>query len=192
MPMGIVSDDELLKEITHLNTPPIKSDRPITITDARIESIPSKGRGVGNLEVPNSLRKLIGETAINDGRSEALELAANFNISESSVSAYSKGATSTATYDKTPNESHLTSVKERISKRARIKMMKAMEHITEEKMEVTKALDLSAIAKNMSAIVKNMEEKVDPLADIKNGPTFVIYAPQLINESKFDVIDLKE
>lgn len=146
--------------------------------------------------VPDSLRKVIGETSTLEGRSEALELANDFGISPSSVSAYSNGVTSTATYDK-PDEgltNHINSAKDRVSKRARIKLMEALKHITPAKLEGAKARELSAVARDMSAIVKDMEPDTPKVINETGvaGPTFVFYAPQFRDERSYDVVNAKE
>lgn len=175
MPMGIVSNDEFELEVSKVE----------------IKFLPSKGRDKGDNNVPDSLRKIIGETSKIDGRGSALDLASRFNISPSSVSAYSNGSTSTATYDERPNANHINNAKERISKRARIKLMSALNHITNDKLENSKAHELSGVAKDMSAIVKNMEPD-NPMVNNPGGPTFVFYSPQFRDERNFDIIHVKE
>lgn len=152
----------------------------------------NRGRGEGNVEVPESLRKIIGETALVDNNTEAKALAGQFGISDSSVSAYKNGSTSTSSYNQ-PSEdlnSHLNDVKTQISQKARAKLVSAIDQLTDEKLGSAKAVDLSSIAKNMSAVVKNMEvEKND---NSKNGPTFVIFAPKTRPEESYDIINVSE
>lgn len=183
MPMGIVSDKDFENEDSKLNPQPKPKSEVITI---------EKGRG-NNPEVPNGLRNIIGETAITDGRASALDLAKQFGLSPSSVSAYTQGATSTATYDVRPNEGVIRNTKEKIGKIARGKLMKALRNITDDKLESTSARDLSGIAKDMSAVVRNMEEEQSVKNNTVNtGPTFVIYSPQFKKEEHFDVVTAKE
>jgi hypothetical protein len=182
MPMGIVSDSDFNKELEKNQTP----------STAVIKDI-NKGRGNGNVEVPNALRKVIGETSEIDGRQAAIDLASSFGISPSSVSAYSNGATSTASYADQPNKSHLEEAKERISKKARNKLLLAMNHITKEKLVDAPARILAGIAKDMSAVVKNMEpDTPKSTVENNNGPQFVIYAPQYRKEEHFEVVQAKE
>lgn len=185
MPMGIVNDKDFDNELNNLNKP--KPQPKAVIIDP-----PDLGRPKGGLEVPNGLRNLIGADAIENGRASALELAKNFDISSSSVSAYTNGATSTATYDKKPNGNEIQKVKDRISKRARVKLMDALRHITDDKLTSAKARDLAGIAKDMSGIVKSMEESNGPNGPGGEGPTFIFYSPRIRNEESFKVIDIQE
>lgn len=193
MPMGIVNDSDFDKELNNSSRsiPSIPhSPKPTAV----ITSIPPKGRGEGNIEVPNALRKVIGEESEINGREAALEMAEAFGISSSSVSAYSNGSTSTATYDKNPNISHLLKAKERISKRARTRLVQALNHITDEKLELAKVVEVAAVARAMSAIVKDMEPP-QPKLEIGtngNGPNFIFYSPQTRKEETFDMVHVKE
>lgn len=194
--MGIVSDDEFDVEKGKLvpsnSNPTINNNSKISdtkISDTKIIDV-NKGRG-HNPEVPNSLRQIIGEESAINGRSSGLDLASHFGISPSSVSAYDVGATSTASYGDRPNLPQINEAKERISKRARSKLMRALHHLTDDKLENAKARDLAGIAKDMSAVVKNMEPEVPKIAPT-DGPTFVFYAPQYRKEEHFDVIQVKE
>jgi hypothetical protein len=190
--MGIVSDKEFDVEKGRLipsETPREESNSSVPITGEVVDM--QKGRG-HNPEVPDSLRKVIGETHITDGRDQAVELAKQFGISPSSVSAYGVGATSTASYDDQPNQGHINKAKERISKRARSKLMLALRHITEDKLDSSKARDLAGIAKDMSAVVKNMEPDGPKVPTNNSGPTFVFYSPQFRKEESFEVVVAKE
>ena len=179
MAMGIVSDEDFEKEINRNN-------------QARVEII-ERGRGNGNKNVPDSLRKIIGETNEVDGRKEALALAKMFDISDSSVSAYANGATSTTSYNKpTDIQNHIDKTKERIQNKARTRLFKALNHITEEKLADAKLRDVSSVARDMAAIVKDMEPESGRNGSGNNAPTFVFYAPQFRDERSFDTIHVKE
>lgn len=192
MAMGIVSDLDFNSELLNSNSDVVKQKEVVPRAIATIVDSPPKGRGENNVEVPNGLRKLIGSESVTNGRESALELASNLGISPSSVSAYSQGANSTASYEDRPNLLEINKAKERISKRARSKLMLALHHITEDKLVDTKVRDLAGIARDMSAIVKNIEpeEKINPLGS--NGPTFIFYSPQFRKEEHFEVIQAKE
>src|SRR6188768_1232721 len=157
MPIGLVSDEDFERELN--NSAPKQSVPSITIAP-----LPTRGRKQGDTNVPDSLRKVIGETAVIDGRQAALSLAADFGISPSSVSAYANGATSTTTYDK-PVESiikHMNKSRQRSIKRASGVLNAALSAITQDKLDYTDARDLSAIAKDMSVVIKNLEPPADP------------------------------
>jgi hypothetical protein len=197
MSIGLVSDDMLAAELTKLSGPvnrrapsdQIQSDQPIIVEK------PSKGRSEGDNNIPDSLRQIIGEDAVINGRASAVSLAASFGISPSSVSAYAKGATSTTSYN-TPSKSiigHINKSRARAVKKAQTTLNGALSAITQEKLDYTDAKDLSAIAKDMSVIIKNLEpEKVVPLEDQTKGPQFVIFAPQFRQENSFESIVVNE
>ena len=192
MGMGIVSNDEFDLEKSKL-VPREESNSISPAKQGEIIDMPPKGRGKGDLAVPNSLRKVIGEESAINGRESALEIAQNFGISPSSVSAYANGSTSTASYDEQPNLSAINEGKARVAKRARNKLMSALKHITPTKLADAKVRDLAGIARDMSAVVKNMEPDTpkSPTGGT-GGPTFVFYAPQFRDERSFDVVQAKE
>lgn len=199
MPMGIVSPKDFEKELTNVSgsrdvkIPSISiedNDGPsITGTVQRIE----RGRTEGAIEVPNAIRNLIGDESVTNGRQSALQLAQEFGISPSSVSAYANGATSTSTYNDKPNAKVITSARMRVTKRATSKLMKALNGITEDTLEGLPAKDCAAIAKDMSAIIKNMESKDSGSeGPVHNGPTFVFYKPQMRTEESYEVVHARE
>ena len=187
MPMGIVSDRDF-------NTEKDSLSKDTSLSETAVIKDVNRGRGKGNLEVPNSLRNVIGEESSINGRTSAVDLASNFGISPSSVSAYDVGSKSTASYNQRPNLPVINQAKERIAKRARGKLLKALYHITEDKLESANAKDLAGIAKDMSAVVRQMESESDKDKgkEINNGPTFVFYAPQFHKEEYYEVVQAKE
>jgi hypothetical protein len=188
--MGIVSEKDFIQEKSKLIPESNPSEnKPV---EAEIVELPSKGRGLGNVEVPDSLRRVIGETHITDGRQEAVDFAKRFGISPSSASAYGVGANSTTTYDERPNQDTIVKSKDKISKVARGKLMKALRHITDDKLNDTKARELAGIARDMSAVVKNMEDEGPKVPGGNNGPTFVFYSPQFRKEEHYDTVLAKE
>lgn len=192
MPMGIVSDREFDSELSNVKQDDSKPNIPVQ--NAEIIDAPSRGRGENNNQVPDGLRKLIGEESATNGRQSAVELASSFGISPSSVSAYGVGANSTSTYNERPNQSHINESKIKVQKRARNKLMSALSYITKDKLEVTNAKDLAGIAKDMSAVIKNMEPESEkkPNGDNPNSPTFVFYAPQFRKEENYEIVTAKE
>jgi len=188
MPIGIVSDEDFLKELGQPKT----ADR--NVVPQIIDITPSHGRNSGDVNVPDSLRQIIGEEAVINGRQAALDLAKDFGISPSSVSAYTKGATSTTTYHE-PKSSilkHINKSRERSIKKAGKVLSGALAAISQEKLDYTDAKDLAGIAKDMSAIIKNLEPKDVVPSDQANGPQFVIFAPQFRQENSFDHITVNE
>ena len=186
MAIGVVSDDEFFAEFT-----PSKESHQKT---PEIVDIAQRGRKEGDNNVPDSLRQIIGETAVIDGRQEALALASQFGISPSSVSAYANGATSTKSYD-TPAKSiisHINKSRKRAIKKASLTLNSALEAITQEKLDYADADKLSGIAKDMSVIIKNLEPKVESSSEQTNQPQFVIFAPQFRKEETFEIINVQE
>jgi hypothetical protein len=192
MPIGLVSDEDVLKELSQNGS----RRAPRAPKDSVVEVIPRPGRKEGDVNVPESLRKVIAEDALLNGRESALELARGFGISASSVSAYTKGATSTKSYN-SPSESligHINQSRQRAVKRASKTLNQALGSITQEKLDYADVKDLSGIAKDMSVIIKNLE----PQKEVESGdkgqatPQFVIYAPQFKKEEFFDVIQVVE
>lgn len=192
MPIGIVSDEDFEKEVKSYN----QSKPGGHITPVVIEDIPKRGRPTGATEVPDSLRQIIGETSVLEGRAAALDLAKDWGISPSSVSAYAKGATSTSSYN-APKPSiinHINKSRARAVKKASHVLNSALRAITQEKLDYTDADKLSGIAKDMSAIIKNLEPPPAPVStdEGKGGPQFVIFAPQFRDERSFETIQVVE
>ena len=190
MAMGIVSDNDFLKELGDKKSK-VTNPSAIPSIGLVIDKNPV-GRAPGDIETPQIIREIIGEEAVTNGRQAGLAIAGQFGIKPSSVSAYAKGATSTASYnepDKTLGPK-IKSAKDRIVSRARRKMFMALDGLTQEKIDATKARDLAGIAKDMSAIIRNIEPPVPEIND--NGPKFILYAPQFIQESKLEVIEIND
>ena len=189
MAMGIVSNKDFEDEQERLT----KSEDTIPIPPEIHEL--NRGRGKGNVAVPEALRKIIGEEAITNGRAAALDIAKDFGISPSSVSAYTQGATSTATIDNPTLEqlTHLNNAKQRISKRAKGKLLLALSKITEEKLENAKIHEISGVARDMATIMDKMEPKTPENPNPgKNGPTFVFFKPEVKSEEDYTVIHVRE
>lgn len=189
MAIGIVSDDDLAKELANLY--PSKSPTPFTKPEAEVVEVKHGGRREGDVETPDALRKLVGEEYALNGRQAGLELAEELGISPQSASAYGVGATSCASYNE-PSTSILTHIrasKERVLKKAHEKLEGALDSITQEKLDNLDAKDASAVAKDMAGVVKSLtpEESDKP---VDNGPKFVIFAPQFVREEKFDIIEV--
>ena len=191
MAIGIVSDDDFLSEIDRANNSPVPDLKPAQVLD-----IPRPGRSEGDNNVPDSIRSIIQDEAVVNGRASALEFAKMVGVSDSSVSAYSKGATSTSTYNKSTKQlgDRLRNTKFRIAKKASARLNLALESITEDKLAEAKVTELALIAKSMSGIIKDME----PAAENRNGdmnfngPSIVMYNPGFSKEASFDTVELDE
>ncbi len=175
MSIGLVNDSDFFAELESYKN-----------LEVRHEQI-ARGRGHVN-EVPTSLRNIIAEEKVNG--TPANHIAEIFDVSNSSVSAYGHGSTSTASYNNQEPDllNFIQQKNSEISKRARNQLIRAIEHITEDKLKTSKALDLSNVAKSMSLVIKNIEEKHDEGA--KQNLQVVIFAPRQKSEDDYDVIDV--
>jgi len=189
MAMGIVSEEDFLKEIDSLS-PKRKDEK----ESSRRIPIPEHGRSDGDVNVPESLRKIIGEESVINGRQAGLDLASEFGISPSSVSAYARGASSTTSYNSPSLDRvrHLNKSRARAVNRATRTLNSALGSITSEKLDYADAKDLAGIAKDMSVIIKNLEPQAEPTNQSIEQKQFVIFAPQIRSEKEFDVIDVQE
>lgn len=197
MPMGIVSDDELLADLINTsNTNEANTDNNINKPiNAEVIDETTSGRNIGDRNVPSALRALISETAQLDGRKDALAFANKFGISNSSVSAYTKEVNSTNQFNnnKKPEiKNHVDRIKRNISKKARTVLREALDNITTEKLQEAKAIDCANIAKSMSSIVNDMAPPVVNTDDKNNVPQIIIYAPQMRTENSFEYIDARD
>lgn len=197
MGLGIVSDEDFESEVSNSGAdkhPHIPVDTIIPKSFGLVKTI-ERGRGQNNVNVPDSLRKILGETANINGRAEALDLASRFGISPSSVSAYTDGATSTATIADTPNKAFINERKVKVQNKARRVMLKAIDSITDERLEAANLTTVATVAKAMSGIIKDMEpepEKVPVNGLNVNGPSIILYSPQMRGEHEYDTIVINE
>lgn len=185
MPIGIVSDEELQQELE--NGP--SDENSVGIPQVEIKE-KERGRGNGNVAIPEALQRTIGQTAIEEGREEAIALADKLGISKSSVSAYTNGAASTSSYNE-PHPAigpHISTVKNKIATRARSKLLKSLKAINKTKLEESSARELAGVAKDLSAIADKME------SDKSDGPnvSFVLVTPRQKKMEQFEVIDVEE
>lgn len=191
MPMGVVTDEDFERELANSSKKPI-NNTPSQIEEAEIVEMEQRGRKPGDNNVPSSLRSLIGATAAVEGREAALSLARDFGISASSVSAYSKGATSTKSYHEPKKEIQdvINLRKKHASKKALLRLHNTLDRITPDKLDSLDASDLSVIAKNMAAVVKVME----PDNHGASAPLvqFQLFAPPQREEASFDVIQVND
>lgn len=193
MPIGIVSPDDFLKEVSSLN-PKENKDFEVEIippSSSNIIQEKQKGRKEGDVNVPSSLRNLISSVAIEEGRQAALDLAKDFGLSASSVSAYSNGSTSTKSYHEPKEEIKrvIVNTKEKITKKAKRILLKSFDGMTDEKIQEAKLETLSVVARNMSSIIKDMDTDSD---EHKDKPVFVVMAPTILKEEVFDTIAVRD
>lgn len=179
MALGIVSDDVFEAEVNKVKVPV-----------GEIKQPPNKGRGTDNPNTPDSIRKLIGDNALTDGRQDSIALAEALGISSHSVEAYSAGATSLATYNKKdPLKDFLLSRRQKIARRASSAVLRAIEEISDEKLGEAKAVELASIAKSLSGVVKDMlPEDKNNTVNNNTAVKLVVHVPQQTKESTFETI----
>jgi hypothetical protein len=179
MALGIVSDDIFEKEIEKIIPGLVQQKKPL-------------GRREGDTEVPDSIRKIIGDEGNESGRKGALELSSFFGLSVQSADAYKNGATSTASYnDSNPLKNHIANTRKRIAKKAARGINRALDALSDDKLSQASAPELASVARALSGVVKDMEP---PTESGEKGPQvqFVIHAPQIMREERFHVIDVTE
>jgi hypothetical protein len=203
MPLGNVSNEDFEAELKNSSTvlkiplpvhksPVLEVEDPIIINSADIIRRNEHGRNEGDVNVPHSVRKLLGDTATFEGRQSALALASNLGISSSSVSGYTNPKNSAmAEVNKQDITAMLLGRKTKISKRALNKLNLAISLISEDKLTELKATELSSVAKDMAQVAKHMEPPKSE--DTKSEPVqFHFYAPQVRNENHYETVVAKD
>lgn len=180
MPLGVVTEDQMKKE---LEDPGLPKKNPIII------NTPTSGRGSSD-NVPGEVRKFIAEASLTGIPNN--ELANLMGVSHQSVSAYKNGTTSLATYNEKKPElvNHLNRAKERITRKARKVLTNSLDSLTEEKLQHVKAKDAASIARNMAAIIKDMETDVVNHIEDNRSVQIVMFAPAIRQEKHYDAIDV--
>lgn len=183
MPMGVVEDDDFEAALNDCGP----------IAKVEVIDLPTPGRKEGDVNVPDSIRSIIGETSEVNGRQDAIALAKTFGLSESSVSAYANGASSTATYDN-PKPSIvdvITKSKQRIGRKAAKIAIKAVDNIDDVKLSNCSAVELAQVAKSMGSLVSQMSPDESSKSD--HRPQIIqFFAPPMKTEQQFETIMVKE
>lgn len=175
MAIGIISDDDLQKELDRQQAQIIQRERP--------------GRNPGDNNVPDALRQIISDTAIEEGRGEAKKLADMYGISDSSLSAYQRGSTSTA-----DNKNSNTALRERnqrtrdkIQSKSQSKLLQVLDEIDGEKIKSLTAVEASSVARNLAGIVKDFSPDMKKDEQV-HQQQLVIFAPYIRREDEFMTI----
>lgn len=180
MPLGIVSEKEFEQENGRKDVLEEKN----TSTPRALVKDSNLGRG-NKQETPEVIRNIIGEEKIKGEVGK--ELAKLFGVSETSVSAYSNGLTSSAGTESGDLKEHVRKVRVQVKSKAAAKLDLALENITQDKLEKARVGELSAVARNMAAIVKDMDEQE---GDGGNKTQIIFVAPHIRKEEQYDVIDV--
>lgn len=203
MGLGIVSDEDFNSELSNSNREyvnptsapadmgPDENESPVITSDTLIKKYHEHGRNPGDVNVPQSLRKLIGDTATFEGRPAGLQLADSLGLSSRSVSAYTNtNNSSLSENNKSDITSFLTDRKAKISKKAINKLSLAINMIDETKLQECDARTLSGVAKDMAIVVKSMEPTQD--MSVANPVQFLMYAPTINTENKYQTVVAKD
>lgn len=192
MPFLIVTEDEYQKEISKLDSSvPTKVDENETGAANIIESELTRHeieRGRGNTpEIPQPLREVIAEEKLSGTPSSVIQK--HFNVSASSISAYTHGSTSTASYNKPVDQ--LTKVRNRVSSRAANRLNDALKALATKDLTQEKARDIADIAKSMSTVF----EKISPVkqqedADANKHLHLHMYVPKMKTVEDYEIIDV--
>lgn len=187
--MMVVDDTAYEQELVRLGMATSSNDH----SDSNEQSLPVEkvvsikhGRGQ-KLETPHELRKLISSMALSGEPHK--EISKEFGVSQSSVSAYKEGATSTATINDKDEElvKHNSKVKLDISGTAAHRLQLALGTITQDKLEAIKIRDAAGIAKDMSVIMRNMAE-----GNTNPGMTqqVIVYQPRMKEEDDYEILEV--
>ena len=191
MAMGIVSDEEMNKEIESFSRLPEKREfpEPVARVEERKERGWNGGRKEGDTDIPDVLKRVIGDTILESGNRK--HVSSVFGVSESTVSAAKVGAHSTASYHRPDKDlnSYIQGKKREIADRARGTLDRALDNITDEKLAAAKVRDLAGIAKDMAAVVRDMESGSEEKASQTN---IVFYSPKPKTEEDYTVIQVTE
>jgi len=147
-----------------------------------------KGRPKGRINRTHEEREIIAGEALIHGNDYASR---KYGIAPSTISAYTHGATSSASYTE-PDDELMKSVSNQRLKIAHVahgKLSEALDQITSDKLASANLRTIASVAQSMSAIVKNMEPEVAP--QNSQNINFTFYAPKTRSEDSFDVIDLQ-
>lgn len=170
MGMLIVNDDEF------------DSEAAVAKNQKTIDNVirrPFHGRKPGDNNVPEVVRKMV----IDDN-----DLGKELGISQSSISAYSNGATSTKTYHQpvASLKEHVDERDVRIAKVAKGKLLKALRAITDEKVKDAKLGEIAGAARNLAQVAGLNTDKGEGV--VQNN--IVFYAPTPVKSDNMPIIEV--
>lgn len=195
MAMGIVDEKDFQKELESYTKKPVIPEVRIPKPEptARVEEKKTTGwnggRTEGAVEVPDVLRKVIGDTAL-ESRNKNTDIARIFGVSTAATKAYKVGMTGPNGHISQDLKAHMRAKRMEVSDSAREKLMSALGYMTEEKLEGAKAKDLAGIAKDMSAVIRNMEPPEE--AGDASQTNIIFYSPKPKEESDYLSIQVTE
>lgn len=148
-----------------------------------------RARGI-KLNVPPTIRALIGITANRDGMEET---ARNFEVSRPLVTAASNGRViSKSTAESREDKEVADRVKSDLKKasaEAIARALSAMQAITPDKLDKCEAKDAAAVANHMASVYDKLSNKQAAISG--SGATVIIYSPREKREDEFESIDIE-
>lgn len=179
MALGIVPDDVFEQELERF------------LPSAIIVQPKKDGRGrfEGTETVPDTIRKVIGDTHLESGRAAGRDMAAMFGLSEEASQAYKDGKLSRTGSPAENLSAHINKTKERIAMRAGNLAWTALNAITDDKLAEAKAGELANVARSAASIVKDMtpDESSNRPAQLTQ---IILHAPKMMSEEKYQTIDV--
>ena len=203
MPLGIVNDQEFEQEINNSSVDSNNYDKPrasnpttVITSDSlpEIEILPSVGRTPEVSNVPQSLRKILGEEVAVNGLRSARQLADSLGgISQPTLSTYGRGEVSPNGKNDQDNDltNYINGRKGKITKKALHKINLALSLMDETKLMGCDAKELSSVAKDMSVVVKQMEPTVKE-EEKKDPVQFHFYSPVIKQENHYETVTAKD
>ena len=195
MPLGIVSDKEFDSErinsdVSHTIERNEDTEKSTPVVTSDVLTLPSVGRDRDVPNVPQSLRKMIGEEVATNGLKSAMKFASSLGISQPTASTYARGEVSPGTTNPDLLQ-HINNRKTKISKKALNKLSMALNHLDDSKLLGCDAKELSSVAKDMAAVVNSMSPKEAESVNPQNAQ-FHFYAPQIRNEKHYETVVAKD
>jgi hypothetical protein len=186
MPLGLVNDDDFLREIERLNK---KEEVPLPVPMAIVKEPVPLGRPPGKENTPEIVREVVATLQLEGAPSKIVGQA--FGVTEDSARAYKNGATSLATYNEPSPKlhEHVLSTKEKIAKIAARKLRQSLRAISEDKIKDLSPNKAAQLAKDMSAIVKDMTSDGD---DGNKGVQVVFFSPRPEPRDSYERIVVNE
>lgn len=175
MPLGIVSEEDYQKEKNSYEL-----DDKVRIDRTVIE----KGRGEGTKEIPSVVREIVAESKLLGESND--EIKKYFKVSDSSISAYQHGNTSTASYHK--KDSRLEKVRNNVSKRAGKGLLAALDAINNKDLNREEAKVVSGIAKDLASVFEKITPEIKK--EKEQNVHLHLHVPKMKEVSDYEVIDV--
>jgi hypothetical protein len=198
MPLGIITEEELLAELNkgtdvsnQQNNAVSNQHDPSRPNNTSIMPLITPGRPEGKGNIPDVVKKVIAEEFLNGASHK--EITAAFNVSQPVTTASAKGLSNSSPGAEINPElkNHVVKIRNRIVRKASNKLTLALDQITQDKLNDLSPRDSSAIAKDMSQIIRNLEPEKEG-GGKGNSAQFIYFAPQQKSLNDYDVVTVKD